>query len=329
MKLLQSQEVSLMDSISLASYSIRIKNKKDDNFLELNRLTTQELLLSRENPIKDLFNVLKTAFKEAECNERSAEYNEKSNQKIISVEFSDSDLGDRRIYGRVDYGPYGKAHKAKNTENDEEKPVPITKKTAVTDPYYFLLVLPEEEERGILILERKGNVGIKNTFEKWLKETIFKDILFDYQLVIEPYLPKKVWNAYFDKGEIIAFDFNEIHMSRDGIDKLNPNLSGINGPMRIRLKVENKSSSKAKRYLKKALDKGDNSFIEIFGETSNFRAEIKLNGKIRIFDIDGESIYPYMDISNEVIPDKNGHPEFEVIHTISVEHAKDLLKSHD
>ena len=258
-----------------------------------------------------------------------AEYNEKSNQKIISVEFSDSNAKDRMIYGRLDYGPYGKAHKAKNTENDEEEPVPITKKTAVTNPYYFLLVLPEEKERGILILERKGNVGIKNTFEKWLKETVFKDVLFDYKLEIEPYLPKKVWNTYFDKGDIVAFDFNEIHMSKDGIDTLNPNLNGINGPMRIRLKVENEASSKAKRYLKKAMDKGDNSFIEIFGEKSDFRAEIKLNGKIRIFNIDGESIYPYMDISKEITLDKNGHPEFGVIHKISMEHANDLLKNHD
>ena len=59
-----------MDSISLASYSIKIKNKKDDDYLELNQLTTQELLLSKENPIKDLFNVLKLSFKEAESNEK-------------------------------------------------------------------------------------------------------------------------------------------------------------------------------------------------------------------------------------------------------------------
>lgn len=315
-----------METISLGSYIIRIKKKKrkstdDDEYVLLDDIDSGQTSYEDTAPYKELLNILNNTL------QTKKQFKNESEKKVISLE--NKTLKNRMFYGLVDYGKYGKKSKTKNTETFEE--VILDEKTAVTAPFYFLLYVPPDEDEGILILERKGREGMKVIFKEWLNNMIFKKQLHSFELEIIDYLPKAVIKDYMDKGDIVAFDFSETPSHKDGINVLSKSLNKIKGKFTVRMKVSKGYGEAAKDFLNNLMNKEINldegGLIEINEDNVDlFRAEIKIGNSTRKFNIQGNSIRPYMDITDDIENIDGGIPDFSEIHKIAKSYAEHLLK---
>jgi len=91
-------------------------------------------------------------------------------QKTLRVSQSDDELAvdydNNLVEGIFRYGEYGERINTYDTETGETEEEVIQPEQAADTPYYFLLHIPEEEpEKAVIVLEERGNVGIKGRFQ--------------------------------------------------------------------------------------------------------------------------------------------------------------------
>jgi len=235
------------------------------------------------------------------------------------------------IYGRLNYGTFGEEINITDTSNFTEEI--IEGKKALLKPFYFLFYLPKKE-KGILILERKGNDAIKGPLDEWLLSEIFNEnkYLHKYRSIIKGFLPIEVWEKWIKPENIMSFDFEEVTGLKNKEDYLSKEFEGIEG-------TANVSIAPDKSLKDKALDKTLRKIRDILGLTptkegyiefdekivKNFKFKALVKGKPRTFYLGGGSYYPYMDMDIRDSYFKGGHAKFEKIHELGKEHAKDLF----
>ncbi|MDR3223142.1 MAG: hypothetical protein LBT66_05360 [Methanobrevibacter sp.] len=322
--------------ITFASYSIKIKDKKDeDKKLSLDKLYKKGL----EENMNDLLDVLISFFNANELTidkklaiSEKKEINKKIyfsiKKKIVSLEHFRND--NRIIYGVFNYGSFGKETKVMSLNNFNEEIIGEGK--ALLQPFYFLFYIPKDRERGILILERRGNNGIKTTLDEWLEKDLFSEdkVLYGYRPKIKGFLPKNDWEKLIDSATVTSFEFEEVSGLPDKTDYINNEFEGIKGTATVKINV-NKKESKAniKKLFTNIISKNHdqtNGFIEFEEKRiTNLRVKMKINGKERTYSADGESISPHMDIEVSENDFEKGYPKFEIIHQKAIEH-KDYLK---
>ncbi|MHC5935484.1 hypothetical protein [Nostoc sp.] len=69
-------------------------------------------------------------------------------------------------------------------------------------PYYFLIRLPSKVDRGIIILQRFNNIGIKTLFFDNFAQYFKTKISEEYLLDINPLVPKSLIKEYIN-GRLI------------------------------------------------------------------------------------------------------------------------------
>nr|WP_302579163.1 hypothetical protein [Methanobrevibacter arboriphilus] len=322
--------------VTFASYSIKIKDRKDeDKKLALNKLYKKGL----EDDIDDFLDILISFFNTDDLSVAKkliGKIGDKpkrktfvgAKEKILALESFCYNEKERTFYGRLYYGSYGKEHTATDTKDFTE--IIVENRVALLQPFYFLFYLPKGNERGILLVERKGNDAIKTTLEEWFKKEVFaKDkSLSGYRLKIKGYLPKKVWEKLIKGKNITSFAFEEVRGLSNKEDYMSKEFKGYSATANVKMEVEKNISQKGKDKVKEILNLQPNEkgFIEFEQKTvKNFRFTMKINGKDKTFFLDGNSFYPYMDILVDDLDFEKGHPKFNVIHKKGVKHAKDLL----
>jgi hypothetical protein len=237
----------------------------------------------------------------------------------------------RMISGIIESGDYGYESKIVNTVSGEEKYKRKVDDTEIK-PFYFLIYLPKNDNKGFVILQRLGIYGIHSVFRNHLTD-FFKSKYNELQLDFNPFVSSKLAKSFIENGNIKEFKLIRYNLPSDIADRLGmvgheEDIMSIELTIKARKNKFLPFNNKVKRFI-------ENPNARIFElrelENLGFDGEHKSKVKIilgrnkRTIDLsDTMQIRPYYDIDNEVEKDISGHPEFISIDNIAKELIKDI-----
>ncbi|MDR3625483.1 MAG: hypothetical protein P4L45_01540 [Ignavibacteriaceae bacterium] len=311
----------MANNIRLECYTLRIRHLREGNYLLLNDINGG-----------DLFNIF-------------IDYFNKFNTKLIvdndqtkTLQFSSiklhKDIQGRVLSGIIECGEYGIESDIKDTITGAEK---YHKQVTDTDsmPFYFLVKIPENHDKAILILQRTGIHGIHTIFRRHFEEYI-KNIAEDITVEFNTLVSKDLANTFIEKGGIREIALRKYNMPADIASKL-----GLKNHKEDSIVAEIKFSAQGKNKflplrdrVQKFMSDGNTKFFDLQALNNlGFEGEYdtiiktKLNGTTRTIDLSATGeIRPYYDIDREVEKGKDRHPIFESIDTISKKLMNDLYE---
>ena len=195
-------------------------------------------------------------------------------------------------------------------------------------PYFYLIKIPPTVNRGIIIFQKLGNLGVKEMFYKDFNE-YFKNAHQDYVLEIDPLIPNDLVTQYLEnrivKIRLIKYGFPSdiADVPRDGIPQ------ETEGETEFVLKAKKNGSfpshmvNMLKNNIKDFLGSNDSSVGSIL-EVKNFQAdnvkiEVRIGNSYRTVDLSNTERLSFSeDISGRVKINLNtGHPEFDSIEKLA------------
>lgn len=312
-----------MVKMNLFTYYISLEN---DQHEEVNLSNIRYTNLFPKTIPKSLHEIL-TLFFNRNLNETNYF---KKDKKVMQIKCL-KNKPDNIFYGEFDYGTYGTAHVVKDI-NTNEKVSEINTTEYAGTPYYFIIYIPENRKKALLILESKNNIGIKGLFEYGLRKFI-KDITFEnLKLKIESFLPEQIIYKYIDYGTLNKIRFRSAKIPVDELEILEnhePEEGYVELKVHLYKEKRQNLSDKIKNLIKNKNQEAT-EYSKIPGtniDTDEIKFEIDLNGSERTFTIDNlENAVPAVDITNDVEPlGENGHRTFEKIHGVASNYLKDIL----
>ncbi len=188
-----------------------------------------------------------------------------------------------------------------------------------------MLYVPQGSKRAILILERISNLGIMTVFEKKLKGAVSEKIgadMKDYVLLIEPMALESVLKKHMNTiGGAKKIIFNHFKLSDITPSKLsdgNISDSEVNN-MQLTLNAPRNASInilswfyKMRERFELLKNKGRTNICSLSDvEYQNVKFEVEIGGASRTISMqDIGKLGSYIDITNEVILDKNYYPTY-------------------
>lgn len=176
-----------MKSISLSVYQITIYKhlKKDD--LEN---------LSNFDKGKDFIKLVDIMFNSWRDNLTLKVLNDTENKKVSRLKrSSNADIIYHRhqnyIDGIIESGEYGTQEEIINIETGEAK-YTKTKNEAALMPFYFMIYVEPNSNKGYLVLERIGNNGIFSVLTKAIRDFIVPQLIDQFMINFSPYLVPEI-----------------------------------------------------------------------------------------------------------------------------------------
>jgi len=199
-------------------------------------------------------------------------------------------------------------------------------------PFYFLLYLPQNDNKGFVILQRFGIYGIHSIFKHHLTE-FFRTRYSDLQLEFNPFVSAQLARTFLEQGNIKEFVLTRYNLPSDVVESL-----GMIGHEEDIMSIE--LTIKARRNRSLPLNNRVNRFmnnnnarifdireLDALGFNGDHKSKIKVNlgRNKRTIDLsETGNIRPYYDINNEVDKDVSGHPTFDSIDSIAKSLVSDL-----
>lgn len=330
----------LMAKITLLTMSLTVekKGKKSPDERE------QEILdnIGKNSVITrlDLFDILKDALDD----EKSAS-NEKK-QKAWRFSNLNIDSDKRLITGIISAGEYGYETALYNVYTEEERK--RSSNEAELLPHYFLIYLPRNDTHGYMILQRFQNMGVKTIIVDIMK-TAFSKNVGNYKLIVNNALPKCLFDDIINRvtvKEVRYTKYKKMEVPTDEIDNLKPEdapkINTDDYVIERSFKSRNPSGSipiHGKKLLQLFKDGGD--IQQYLVEELNLDADAdtlslvvdddKSSRTITIFDKNvkldyNDRLFPYFDVSEEVVYDQTGHPKFSSIDSIAKDYLNILIE---
>src|SRR3954453_14798251 len=97
---------------------------------------------------------------------------------------------ERILFGGIESGKYGALTPIRSIRTGEDVHQQTPYRAAMF-PFYFLFDVPEELDRGILILQKRGARGIRSALSKALRSRAEK-LFTDSQILVKPLLSADV-----------------------------------------------------------------------------------------------------------------------------------------
>ena len=181
----------MANEVKLEIYTLRIRESRSKEYLPLDNFFGEiDFLSFFQNYISSFDHQL-------EINE-----NQKRSLKLDSDRLSI--LSEQRmISGIIESGDYGYESKIVNTLSGEEKYKRKVDDTEIK-PFYFLIYLPKNDNKGFVILQRLGIYGIHSVFRNHLTD-FFKSKYNDLQLDFNPFVSSNLAKSFIEKGNIKEF----------------------------------------------------------------------------------------------------------------------------
>ena len=298
-----------MPKISLATYSIDVHELRNPGRLPIGSFDGEHDLL-------DCFAKYCTAM-------QLHFYHDEDDRRLLRVERLDSDHAGHVLYGLLRRGEYG--YEAQLYDVNRDAP---SYARGVDDaeliPFYFLIHLPPDADRGIAILQRFGNSGIRTDFYKSLSRAFVEEFP-DFRIDFQPLIPRDLLRHYLDEGSIKAIEFTRFSLPPDIADVVGAGgFSEELGSVKVSLTTKRNRVFPEPPWLRR-LARGE-TFQDILElRESNYeelRIQVKLGSTVRTLEFtDLSKIRGYFNISDEVRMEDGGHPDYDNIH----EHALSLL----
>ncbi len=302
----------MANSIQLELYTIGTREKRVQEFIPLEDLAEGRDLLS--------------VFLEFVGTLDKRMLDDEEQKKSLQVAHLRSTTKTGMISGVFESGEYGLESRIVNRKTRKE-----TYKKTVDDvdikPFYFLLYVPKNSGKGLLVLQRTGGYGVNTVVRKHLNK-YFIEQFADLKMEVNQYLSKDLADTFIGKGDIQEISLKKYELPRDLVDKLGLTNSAadiLSVELRIVAKHQHKLSlnDKVKRFVKTP----NTNFFDIpevrklgFDGAPDQKTSIKARhgNKTRTIDLgDTMQIRPYYDIDSEVDKDAGGHPVFASIDKVA------------
>ena len=225
---------------------------------------------------------------------------------------------ERIIYGLLEGGEYGEEQEIISKETGET--TKIKKKNEIPlRPYYFLIYIPKEETKAILILEKISQYGIKTYFEEMVKNKLSERGL-NFTLYIHPIILNEVLEEVF-KHDVAKIRIIKNKIPFDIADKYELQETEAYEEISFVAKRNKSFASRFFEGVKNKLIRGERiNFIEIIpdlneDEINKIKLEFKLpNNKRRTVSITDIVNIRSDFVLDEIELDDNGFPKFDNIH---------------
>lgn len=315
----------MANEVKLEVYTIRIRESRTrDSFLQL------DSFFGKMDFLKFFQDYISSFDHQLEVNER-----QKRSLKLDSSKLSVSS-SNRIISGIIESGDYGYESTIYNTESGEERYKRQVEDTEIK-PFYFLIYLPENEDKGFVILQRFGIYGIHSIFRNHL-DSFFKSKYSNLQLDFNPFVSQQLAMKFIENGGIREFTLVRHNLPPDIADRL-----GMNGHEEDIMSIEVTIKARRNKFLplnsrvQKFIKSPNSRMFEIrelenLGFDGNHKSKInvRLGNSNRTIDLsDTMQLRPYYDIDAKVDKDSSGHPEFNSIDSIAKDFIIDLQKNLD
>jgi hypothetical protein len=298
-------------SIALAPYSIRFKKPyEEENFLD-----DIDAGIDSIDLVEQALNGLK-----------SKDAHDQEAKKVLTV--ADVKRSQRTLRGILEGGEYGYATTIRDV-TARKKVLDKKRDHADMFRFYFLLSLPKQRTKGILLIQKIGALGVVTPLKIALQDALAAKCP-GYNVHIRQLSTQGIFDRFLDKGDLRKIRFirfkvpkaiedayagghGEIH----GITELVIKISGIAG-MPFGKAIRKFQEGKGK--LGDIIELGDDHF-----DADTIKMELSVGGKRRTLSVqDPRNMRAQLDISGQVTIGADGNPDFDSIDKIASEWLSEL-----
>lgn len=294
-----------MKKISLVPYTIRIKRmygkeeEKLDNFGE------------KSSDILPFLTKTLSALKDQDWRDESGEKIFGINKVLCS---------ERLLSGISETGEYGSGSIIKDVVAGK---VVLKKKRihAEVRPFYYLLSIPKERRKGIILLQTRGALGIATVFRDALNRA-FQLEFPDYRI----HLRNLTTRAVFDKflaGNLREMRFIRFHLPKGIEDTYSEGHKEIKGVTEFVVRPKGlmgmpfaklvRDIVDGKSALKDLVELADEHF-----EANNVKLNMEVDGKLRVLSVvQPDNVQIGYDITEDVKYDEDRNPELDSIDALA------------
>lgn len=291
-----------MPKISLAAYSISVR-----------QLRNQQQILPLDN-FDGSNNLADCIFQY--CSVMTTERHTNANIKtVLYVNEIERNEDARIIYGIAHRGEYGFESVLYDTDRKEDSHNRTTTEAEMI-PYYFLFWIAPGASRGIAILQRFGNLGIRTDFHDSIMLQ-FREQFLDYRIDINPLMPIDVIRQYVNEGDLKALEFKHFSAPSDISDLIGQDNVRDAGHFKVEVRAKRNSVLQKPEWMLNLLEAREyTAIVELVNHSvEDVRAEIQFAGTTKKIDFTNFSgIRAYFDITDEIEVESNGHPNFSSMH---------------
>ncbi len=296
-----------MAKIALATYTIRMRHRmKPGNALILNNT---HLPISFAEVFREFANGLRQAH----------DHNIRAKSILSTLELNE-DMRAGLVWGRVNAGAYGMGRDVVKSDTNEPA-YRVAPNEAVLYPFYFMLSAPPESTRAIYVLQRHGNTGVHSTFTNAFRNFFafrHPSLIFDVKRQIPPEVLE-----YLQRGELKRVELTRYKVPRELEEAVH--LGGnTEGKVVVRTSITARERGAAlpmpdwvARVVQRRVQ-GANMFEQEVGqdvEEGRIQLTFRYKGNERTLDMSRpDSLAPYVDVTEEVSLDAEGHPDLEQLH---------------
>lgn len=319
-----------MLNFSLAPYTIRIKQKGTSNYLSIGNISNAGLDFL--DMITDYLNNFLPNY---------PIINNSINNRVKKILKVDSNIikNNRTISGIFRAGESGYSSTLFNITTDviSYERVPLDVELI---PYYFIISLPIDYDRGIIIFQRFKNFGVKSLFFQSFNQYLNNNFSSEYTFEMNPLVPADLIRNCIRDRNIAKIRLIKQSFPRDMFDvppDAIPDDEEFEGTCELVLNASRKGNLLDKFHnrlfnrIEDFLDCNDTpvgSLIEVKNfDYDNIKIEARVGNSIKTIDLsNSKKIRYYEDISGIDI-DSDGHPKFDIIDTKAKAFLSDLSVS--
>jgi len=295
-----------MKTFYLTPYIIRVKSGSD--YLNLSNIQVGQNRIDLYDEILEILSELQEAHLKV--------FDEQ--QKGLLVEEVSYNEKERIIYGSLKGGEFGETQEIINKETGEVTKIK-EKDEIPMSPYYFLIYIPKDNDKGILLLEKISQYGIKSYFENVLKNSL-QNRQYGFTLYIHPIILKEVLEEVFSH-EVAKIRIIKNKIPMDIADRYNLGESEAYEEISFVAKRNKAFLPEFFQNIKDRLINGESiSFAEIIPNVNNEEIDkVKLEFRLSNNKRRTISITDIVNLKSDLILDdiplsEDGFPEFDKIH---------------
>ena len=301
-----------MPRISLGCYTIRLLNKR----------TRESLVLGDLGIGLDLMAVF-TQFLQAR---KSTYSKDDESQKLLRVLRIDKQT--EYVGGIVETGEYGYEADLLDVGSST-----ISYRRSLTDsemvPYYFLAHLPAHRDEGVILLQRRSNLGIRTALLKDFLD-FFGMYCSGINIEIKSLIPPELLNEYLHDGRLTKVRLIKYELPQDLADAYDTGgHREIEGTAEMSFKPGRGLGIPLLNRISEVLDgkRHVTEMIEVSDfDYNNVKVELEVRGSRKTLDLsDVMKMSAYVDVTQDVEMGNDGHPIYSSMDGVARELMNTLL----
>ena len=278
----------------------------------------------------DVFDVMSDYF-----DSRSSQHSHDPARQSLMTVTQTALSGDRSLHGIISSGYYGLASDLYDIDEKEISHHRSTREAELRD-FVFRVWLPTARNKGIAILQRIRQSGIKTTLQRDLRD-YFSTYFSAFRIVLEPLLPEQIVDEYINNGKIKKVSFTKYGRHEDILDDYTAE-DDVEEQGRLELTVHARRDSEVFfagllrevfrnriHDLQHPIDVSSLISLKYF-EPDEVTVKVKLGDRQRTINLNDfrKGLRAYFDIGEDVELGAEGYPTFESIDTFCRELIDDL-----